>query len=229
MSLEIKAAHLKLAFYLLAWHLKMPNLFYANADIVYCFFSRMDENATYAVIAQSKNPDAEPCYFGEIIIYTAENGFVIDDKSDPTEKAALKRFYQDTFLNVAAWYICPLFEANGRKWPYMPRSYVEAYIYETKDLKKNNPDKYHEYLNGVFALINETEAKWWLYPYENVLSQFGEKAQENILIFMGMFLKACEEQKAKKRGATKTNLSPEVIKFLESIKEIEELDNPPPT
>jgi hypothetical protein len=224
MSLEIKKAHLQSAFYLLAWHLKTPKLFYANADIVYYFFSRMDENTTYRVIGETKNPDIAPSYFGEIMIYTAENSFVAQNESDPTANAALIRFHQDTFLNIEAWYICPLLEANKRIWPYMPRSWIEAYVNKTKNLKKNSPHEYQVYLTGILDFVTGVGVDWWLYPYENILSQIGINAQENILIFIGMFLQACQEQNTKE--ANKPNLSPEVIKFLEEA--TKKLDDPPP-
>ena len=231
MSLEVKKAHLKFAFYLLAWRLRAPNLFYTNADIVELFFTRMDENATYGIIAQTKNPDAKPCYFGEIIIYTAENGFDVAGKSDPTEGAVLKRFCRDIFLNVAAWYICPLLEANKRQWPYMPQSWVGAYVEKIKNLKRDNPNEYRKYLDNIFDFIKGAEEKWWIYPYENILTQIGEKSQENILIFIGMFLQAREEQKKESAKNIELNLSSEVIKFIEGIEGIEnigEIKDPPP-
>ena len=230
MTLKIKPAHLQYIFCFMATPLDYPHYFYENADIFYQFFKRLDKKATYQAIKQTKNTGIKPSYLGEIVIYISEKGFRAKSTTSSQERKILQKFSRNTFLNLAAWYIFPLFIANGRKCPYMPYIWIKSFL---DGKTKGDPQLYREYISSVKEFMENVRPKWWMAPYKNIASTMGEKVQDNIVLLVGMFLRAYEDQidgdiSQQERGEERTpqKLDSEIIEFLEGIEAIDKLDSP---
>jgi len=236
MSLEIKPAHLQYVFSLMTAPLDYPHFFYSDTEIFRNFFNRMDKKATYRKIKQTKNLDIEPSYFGEIIIMYSEYAFLAEEQENQVEKEAIEKYTIDAFLNLAAWYILALLEAAKRKCPYMPNSWTNAFL--TK-IEKMDKQTYESYIEGVLSIMMEVDSKSWLTPYKDIGSQLGKNAQDSLLILVGMFLEAYEEQKGDETKSDKNtpqnnsyDLDPAIVEFLENIRAVDKLseenkENPP--
>jgi hypothetical protein len=153
----------------------------------------------------------------------------------PNEKKAMRKFARNTFLNLAAWYICPLLEANRRMCPYMTFDWVKNFL---NTANARNPADRRQYYDGIRAFISNARARNWKRALDDMAPQLGKDAETYILLFIGMFLAAYEEQKDQiflspdyisgqdtpKRS--RSNLNLQIVKFLQGIREVDEL--PPP-
>ena len=230
MTLEIKPAHLQHIFSFLAIPLDYPKYFYENADIFYQFFKRLDEKATYQAIKQTKDAGIEPSYFGKIILNISEKGFLAKKDTSPQKRKFLQEISRDIFLNLAAWYIFPLFISNGKKCPYMPHVWIKNFMDKKTE---GDPQLYTEYISDVKKFMESVTPEWWMSPYKDIGRQMGKATQDNIVLLVGMFLEAHEQQidgniSQQEQGEERSpqNLDSEIIGFLEGIREIDKLDSP---
>ena len=215
MSLKIKPAHLQWIFDLMAIPLKAPQFFYEDADIFVQFFRRMDQKTTYRIIKQKNDANIEPSAFGLTIIQTSKLDFMFVKNADTQARPATQKFFRNAFLNIAAWYICPLIQANKKQCPYMTNTWMRNYLSKMDNLEKEERD---ERFDTTLKFMQSVRSEWWMYPYLKVASQLGKDTEEAILLFVGMFLAAHEEQKT--HGLNKS-----VVEFIELIPEIDELKN----
>ena len=185
MSLKIKPAHLQWIFDLMAIPLKAPQFFYEDADIFVQFFRRMDQKTTYRIIKQKNDANIEPSAFGLTIIQTSRLDFMFVKNADTQARPAMQKFFRNAFLNIAAWYLCPLIQANKKQCPYMTNTWINNYCSKIDNLGKEERD---EYFGTNLRFMRDVRQEWWMYPYEKVASQLGKDMQEEILLFVGMFL-----------------------------------------
>ena len=232
MSLEIKKAHLKYAATLMAIPLDYPEFFFADANIFYYFFKRLDEKTANRIKKITKNEEIPRAYFGQMIIDMSKLDISIVADAPPNEKKAMRKFARNTFLNLAAWYICPLLEANRRMCPYMTFDWVKNFL---NTANARNPADRRQYYDGIRAFISNARARNWKRALDDMAPQLGKDAETYILLFVGMFLAAYEEQKDQislppdyisgqdtpKRS--RSNLNSQIVKFLQGIKEVDEL------
>jgi len=236
MSLDIKKAHLKYAPTLMVKSLGYPQLFYENADIFYHFFKRLDEETTTRMKKIAKIDNIPKAYFGQMVIDMSNMDFTISKNVAPDKKEAIKKFSRNTFLNLAAWYICPLLEANMRRCPYITSDWIKNFLTVSH---KRSPAERSAYYDSIRAFINIAQAKKWIRALDGVATQLGKDAENYILLLIGLFLTAHEEQQYQRSLPSthaaeqetpkhiEIDLSPEIIEFLNSIKDIENLDDPP--
>lgn len=204
-----------------------PGYFYENASIFQEFFKRLDQKTTKRKKKSIGSQDIAPAWFGATIIASAQQGFSIIQRVDPAKKAAYKEFFKNTFLNLIAWYIFPLIFANNHKCPYMPREWITNFL----DRRINSdPQNREDYFQSILEFMEAVKPKWWITPYKSIASQIGKDAQEAILIFVGMFLEACEEKEAeneqplrKKLPPAPVNIDCSVSEFIETIEAIDKL------
>lgn len=225
MSLEIKPVHLQYAWGLMAVPLKYPDFFYCGAEIFYYLFKRIDEKVTYLKMQQTENSQVEPSHFGEIVIMYSEYIFPPEDLGTQVENEVIEKSFQDIFLNLAAWYILPLLEATKPKRPYMPESWTKAFLSKIQEMDRQS---YETYISSVLYFLEKVDSKGWMTPYEKIARELGKNVQDSLLILVGMFLEAYEEQK----DDGLKPLLPSIVEFLENIREVDEIDsenkdNPP--
>jgi hypothetical protein len=213
MSLNIKPAHLQWIFALMATPLKAPQFFYEDADIFVQFFKRMDQKTTYRIVKQKSDANIEPSAFGRTIIQASRLDFMFVKNTDTQARPATQKFFRNAFLNIAAWYICPLIQANKKQCPYMTNTWIHDYLSKMDTLEKEKRD---EYFDTILRFMQDVRPEWWIYPYEKVASKLGEDTQETILLFVGMFLAAHEEQKT--HGLNKS-----IVEFIELISDIDNI------
>lgn len=205
-----------------------PRPFFEEADLFLHLFKQIDKTTTYRIIKQTRNDDIAPSWFGEEVIIFSEINYAIVQNANPSKAEVLKHFSRNTFLNLAAWYILPLFAANGYECPYMPERWIKKFLNEKTSLAT---EECRKYLAEIHGFIENSEPKTWVNPYKSIASQLGPDACVSILFLVGMFLVAYEKQKkprvlpaleetSKQAGL---NLDPEIIGFLDSIKEIDKL------
>lgn len=199
-----------------------PNFFLEEADLFFYLFKQIDKTTTFRIRKQARNANIAPSWFGEEVIIFSEIDYDIVKNANPTEAETLKHFSQDTFLNLAAWYLLPLIAANNYICPYMPQRWALRFLKEKLSLEVSELRKYFA---EIYGFIENSEAKTWVNPYKTIASQLGQDACDSILLLVGMFLEAYEKQKNQtalpapekpSEDATK-NLSPEVINFLEGL------------
>lgn len=199
-----------------------PNFFFEEADLFFYLFKQIDKSTTFRVIKRTGDANIAPSFFGEEIILFSEVDYEIVRNANPAAAEALKHFSRNTFLNLAAWYVLPLIAANGYICPYMPSLWVKKFVKEKTLL---GAERLQKYISDIYTFMESSEATTWVNPYKNIASRLGPDACRSILILIGMFLEAYEEQKnhsalppPKKSGNADTvKLSPEVIEFLEGL------------
>ena len=218
MSLEIKSVHLQYAWDLMEVPLKYPDYFYSDSGIFYCLFIRIDEKATHIKRQKIDDPQIEPSHFGEVVIMYSEYITPDKDQGSEVEKEAIVKSFQDTFLNLAAWYILPLIAAAKPNRPYMPENWTSAFLAKIQGM---DDQSYEVYANDVLDFLKNVNSKGWMRPYEEIASKLGKDVQKSLLILVGMFLEAYREQMYE-------DLEPPpsfVIDFIEGIEAVDSLDN----
>lgn len=227
MSLEVKPEHLRYILGLMAVPLDYPMFFFSDAEIFYYLFKRIDEKATYREIKRTQNPDIEPSYFGEIVIMYSEYGFGAEERASPVEKEVIEEYNRETFLNLAAWYILPLLEAANRRCPYMSQNWTMEFL---EKIGAMNRQTYTSRIGNTLDFMKKVKSKSWLTPFLDIGSQLGKNAQDSILILVGMFLEAYEneensnEQSPQKRlPPAPININPSISEFIENIEAIDKL------
>ena len=225
MSLEIKPVHLQYAWGLMTLPQKYPDYFYSDASVLFYLFERIDEKATHTKIKQDKDPQIEPSHFGQTVLLYSEYIFPDEDPGSEVEKEVLRKEFQDTFLNLAAWYILPLIQAAKPKLPYMPERWTKAFLNKIQEMDRQS---YETYASGVLDFLTNVDSKGWMRPYEEIADKLDKTVQNSLLILVGMFLAAYEEQK----DDGLKPLLPSIVEFLENIREVDEIDsenkdNPP--
>ncbi|MBI1888632.1 MAG: hypothetical protein HYS15_01730 [Candidatus Spechtbacteria bacterium] len=228
-ALTVTKAHLQYAQSFMASPIPYPQIFFEDAKIFFVFFPLMDQKATTTAIMKVKNANIEPSCLGQIIVRSAKQNFVTDQGAfmplimqefDKDTQKLLQHFATHLFLNLAAWYICPLFAANNYFCPYMPRSWILKFLNEKKTLKQNERTKYAD---QIIMYLAEVEKRRWVAPYVEHAGKLGRKGTHSLLLLIGMFLEAQEKEEALKalfEAETKTENPPldtPVLEFLETL------------
>ncbi len=218
-ALTVTKAHLQYAQSFMASPLPYPQVFFEDAKIFFIFFPLMDQKATTTAIMKVKNADIEPSYLGQIIVRSAKQNFVTDQEAfmpfvarefDKDTQKLIQHFATHLFLNLAAWYICPLFAANNYFCPYMPRAWIVNFLTEKKALGQKERAAYFE---GIVAFIRQAEDKRWIFPYQNLAGQLGPKGVGSLLSLIGMFLEARDQE----NDILAPNLDPSIRDFLNTL------------
>lgn len=223
-TLTITKAHLQYAQSLMAYPLAYPQVFFEDAKMFFIFFPLMDQKATTTAIIKLENAEIEPSAFGQTVIRFAKQNFVTDREAfmplltrefDKDTQKTLQYFATHLFLNLAAWYICPLLAANNYFSPYMPRPWILKYLAEKRALTKEERTKYFK---KIVAFLASVEDKRWVFPYDNLAGQLGPRGVGSLLFLIGMFLEAHEKNEAFTELRKKlTNLASPVLEFLDTL------------
>lgn len=229
-ALIVTKAHLQYAQSLMASPLPYPQVFFENARIFFVFFPLLDQKATTTAIIKVKNADIAPSAFGQTVVKFAKQNFVTDRDAfiplitrefDKDSQKTLQHFATHMFLNLAGWYICPLFAASSYLCPYMPQAWILKYLAEKKALTQKERRAYY---SEIIDFLAEVEKRLWLAPYIEHAGKLGRKGVASLLFLIGMFLEAHEKEEALKAipilgppAKKPQNLDPSVLEFIEGL------------